>query len=105
MRIEVLRWMTPEEVRAAVDGFSARYVADWEAWLTVTPKARPRLFGQTLRKWQATRLKAMRRPKAEAHHEPPFLDDLLESATESLSVLGDMTLLTVARRPVNRPKL
>lgn len=40
----------------------------------------------------------MRRLRAEAEHGAPFLDDLLESATEPLLLLGDLTVLTVAHR-------
>ena len=98
MTIEVLRRMTPTEVRAAVNGFSARYVKDWDAWLAANHNARPELFGRTLRKWQATRPLAMRRLRVEAHHGAPFLDDLLESTTRPLSVLGDLTVMTVEAR-------
>lgn len=98
MPVEELRKMTPSEVRAAVEGFSATYATDWETWLNTPLKARPALFGRTLRKWQATRPKEMRRLRSEAHHEAPFLGDLLDSARQPLYVLGDLTVLTVAQR-------
>jgi hypothetical protein len=98
MPVEAIRRMTPGEFRAAVDGFGARYVADWDAWLAASHNARPRLFGQILRKWQATRPRPMRRIRAEAQHEPPFLEDLLESALDPLSRLGDLTVARVANR-------
>jgi hypothetical protein len=100
MRIEVLRWMTPEEVRAAVDGFSVRYVADWEMWLAASPRARPKRFGEILRKWQATRPKPMRRIRAEANHGAPFLEDLLDGAAEPVLVLGEKTVLTIGHRSI-----
>jgi len=96
--IDALRNMTPREVRAAVEGFAARYVKDWDDWLAAPRSARPDLFGRTLRKWQATRPGAPRRLRAEAKHGAPFLDDLLDAARQPLSVLGDLTVLTVAQR-------
>jgi hypothetical protein len=98
MTIEAIRRKTPEEFRAAVDGFDRRYVGDWDAWLAVEPRVKARLFGQILRKWQATRPKSMRRIRSEAHHGAPFLEDLLESAAEPLDRLGDLAVLTVAHR-------
>lgn len=96
--VDSIRTKTPGQVRAAVGGFSARYVADWDAWLAAPLYARPELFGRTLRKWQATRPLAMRRLRAEAQHGAPFLEDLLESATEPIVMLGDLTVLTVTQR-------
>jgi len=37
MTIDAIRRQTPEEFRAAVDGFDTRYVGDWDAWLAVEP--------------------------------------------------------------------
>ena len=98
MTIDAIRQKTPEEFRAAVDGFDRRYVADWDAWLAVEPGVKARLFGQILRKWKATRPKAMRRVRSEARHGAPFLEDLLELAAEPLERLGDLTVLTLAHR-------
>jgi len=98
MRIEALRNMTPDEVRAALDRFSASYVLDWQAWLAAPRKARPRRFGEILRSWQATRPRAMRRLRSEAQHEPPYLDDLLESAREVIDVLGDLDVRIVGQK-------
>jgi hypothetical protein len=98
MSVDVIRKMTPEQVRAAIDAFSPKYVEDWDAWLAVSPRGRAKLFGQTLRKWQATRPRPSRRIRAEARHEPPYLDDLVESAGGPLRVLEDLTVLNVAQR-------
>ena len=95
MQIDTLRSMTPGQVHAAVDGFSARYVADWETWLAASPSVRPKRFGETLRKWQATRPRKPRRLRAEAQHEPPYLDDLIDSAAEPLRVLADLSVKTI----------
>jgi hypothetical protein len=100
MAIEVLRNMTPAEVRHAVDGFSARYVADWDLWLAAPPTARPRRFGEILRRWQATRPKPMRRIRVEADHGAPFLEDLLDRAVKPVLVLGDKTVATIGRRSI-----
>jgi hypothetical protein len=102
--IDVIRRKTPAEVREAVDSFAERYVEDWEAWLAATPERRPILFGQILRKWQATRPLAMRRTKGEAVHEPPFLEDLLGAARGPLSRLGDLTLDTIRARTPSQEK-
>jgi hypothetical protein len=98
MPVEVLREMTPSDVRVAVDGFSPTYAADWETWLNAPLKARPELFGRTLRKWQATRPREMRRLRSEANHGAPFLEDLLELATEPIRVLVDLDVMTVGQR-------
>lgn len=90
--------MTPGEVRAAVDGFSFRYAQDWELWTAAPDPSRPALFGQILRRWQATRPLAMRRIKAEAQHDGPYLEDLLVEATGHVEVLGDLTVVTISRR-------
>lgn len=104
MPVNVVRRMGPEEFRAAVDGFDARYVADWDAWLAVKPKAKAKLFGQVLRRWQATRPKPMRRIMSEAQHDAPFLEDLLASAAEPLQRLGDLTVLTVTGRTAQQDR-
>jgi hypothetical protein len=96
--IESIRNKTPTQVRADVDGFAARYVQDWDAWLQASPDARPELFGRILRKWQATRPLAMRRLRREAQHEAPFLDDLLEEAEEPLRLIADLSVSTIAER-------
>ena len=98
MPIEAIRNKTPRQVRAAVNGFAVRYVEDWESWLGAHREARPELFGRILRKWQATRPLAMRRLRVEAKHGAPFLDDFLESSAEPLSLLADLTVLTLAQR-------
>src|SRR5271157_4354447 len=98
MPIQLLRNKKPEQVKAEVDGFDKRYVKDWDDWLAAKADARPELFGQILRKWQAFRPHAMRRLKAEAKHEKPFLDDILRDAEEPLRVLSELNVLTIAKR-------
>ncbi len=98
MSVEAIRNKTPMQVHSAVNDFSARYVKDWKKWVAARWDTRPQLFGQILRKWQATRPVAMRRLRTEAKHKPPFLDDLFNSAAEPLRALTGLTLLTIARR-------
>ena len=98
MSVQAIRRMTPEQFRAAVAGFDVRYVADWDAWLSASPRTKPRLFGQILRKWQATRPKPMRRIRSEAQHQAPYLEDLLEAASGPLARIGDLTVANVSRR-------
>ena len=104
MAVEALRNKTPRELRRAVNGFSLRYVEDWNAWLHARQNERPQLFGRILRKWQATRPVAMRRLKAEAQHRPPFLEDLLRSAAEPLRLLGRLTVVRIAHRTREQDK-
>jgi hypothetical protein len=96
--VEFIRNRTPAQIRRAVTGFATRYVDDWDTWLGAQANARPELFGRILRKWQATRPRAMRRLAAEADHGAPFLDDLLDSAVEPLRVLAGLTVLTISAR-------
>jgi hypothetical protein len=84
--------MSPGEVRSAVLGFRPAYVEDWDLWCAAGPAARVSAFGLVLRKWQATRPRPMRRPRAEADHPPPFLDDLVEGAAPHLRALADFRL-------------
>jgi hypothetical protein len=90
--------MTAQEVREAVDAFSARYIDDWDQWLAVRPANRAELFGQILRRWQATRPLPMRRTRREATHRPPYLEDLLEMARRPVEGLGDLDVRTVGHR-------
>ncbi len=92
----VLREMTPEEVRRRLDDFTTSSVLDWVEWLRVDESHRVSTFASILRRWQATRPLPMRRPKAEASHEPPFIEDLLYEADPFLKVLGDLTVTDLA---------
>lgn len=98
MPIEAIRNKMPAQIRADVDGFASRYVADWDAWLGCDPDGRPELFGQILRRWQATRPLPMRRLRDDkkAQHQAPFLDDLWEAAEEPVRVLADLSVVTIA---------
>ena len=104
MLVEAIRNNTPRQLRRAVNGFSRRYVEDWDDWLRTHHDERPPLFGPILRKWQATRPVAMRRFRVEAEHAPPFLDDLLKKAEEPIHVLAGLTVLTIASRTREQDK-
>ncbi len=96
--VVALRSLSPDDVRAAVEGFSVGYVNDWDWWLTVPEPRRPHVFGQILRRWQATRPLAMRRTRAEASHDPPYLDDLYAAAQDPIHVLGDLNVSNISLR-------
>lgn len=96
--VRIIRAMTPQQVSDAVSTFASRYVEDWTQWLAVTPARRADLFGQILRRWQATRPLPMRRTRAEGGHEPPYLEDLLESADLRVRSLDGLTVSTVGDR-------
>jgi hypothetical protein len=83
----VLRNKTPKQVHDDVSGFALRYVNAWEAWLSAGTELRPELFGRIVRKWQATRPRAMRRLRDEAQHDAPFLNDLLARSAKNVRVL------------------
>lgn len=87
--------MSVEQLIEAVNGFAHRYSVDWNEWLNTPSDSRPRAFGKILRKWQATRPNPMRRVRTEAEHGPPFLEDLLEEASDQLLVLGRISLRNI----------
>src|SRR4051812_21746062 len=90
--LDVLSGMSPDRVRRNLSAFSARYVLDWENWLRVSPSERASLFAATLRRWQATRPSPLRRCRAEAIHDRPHIEDLLDEADRYLVVLGGLTV-------------
>ena len=96
MKVSVLREMTPDEIRRKLGEFTASYVLDWETWLQATDAKRVSTFASILRSWQATRPLPMRRPRAEASHEPPHIEDLLEEASQNLEALGDLNVSGLA---------
>jgi hypothetical protein len=100
MKFTVLSSMTPGQVRINLESFAPAYVKDWEEWLSVGQADRVNKFAAILRSWQATRPHAVRRPRREATHEPPFIDDLLAEAAPYLESLGDTT---VANLPAASP--
>ena len=84
VKVEFLANKTPADVQAAIGNFSIAYVLHWQRWQRqcaagVTSDVAP-LLGEILRKWQATRPLPMRRPRRDAEHQPPYLEDLVEEA-------------------------
>jgi hypothetical protein len=96
MKTCVLRDMAPDEVRRRLEAFTASYVVDWEDWLGVAESNRVSKFASILRSWNATRPLPMRRPRGEASHEPPYIEDLLDEAVPHLEVLSDLTVTGLA---------
>lgn len=92
MMVTCLRRMSPDEVRVAVGAFPSRYVRDWDQWGKADRQYRAVLFGKILRKWQATRPRAMRRPIVEARHESPFLEDLLAASEPHIRRLSRLSV-------------
>lgn len=92
MDVCILRELTPAEVRRRLNGFKKKYVEDWENWLAMADADRVSTFGAIMRKWQGTRPLPMRRPAAEATHEPPFMDDLLRESSLIQKSLGSLSL-------------
>ena len=75
-----------------INGFSQKYVDDWDAWLDTAPQDRSELLGRILRKWQACRPNSMRRIKAEAAHNAPYLEDLVAQAAPHIEMLQDFNI-------------
>lgn len=98
MPIVVMRNKTPEQVRQDVAGFARRYVQDWTRWLAAPKLDRPQMFGEILRRWQATRPLPMRRLHREALHGSPFLEELLAASGALVTALGTLDLRTIANR-------
>jgi hypothetical protein len=98
MPVHVLKHKSPREVHEDVAGFAPRYAVDWNGWIATPVGARPELLGRILRKWQATRPVAMRRIRAEARHQPPFLEELYEHARIEVDRLGDLSLTRFGSR-------
>jgi hypothetical protein len=88
----VLSEMTPDEVRRKLTEFTNSYVVDWDVWLQIAESDRVSKFASILRRWQGTRPVPMTRPKAEASHEPPYIDDVLLEASPHLEALSELTL-------------
>ncbi len=96
MEVRVLRDMSPNVIRENLRRFAKPYVLDWDQWLQVGDSNRVTKFASILRRWQGTRPLPMRRPRAEAKHEPPYIEDLIVDATPHLEALGDLTLTDIA---------
>jgi GrpB-like predicted nucleotidyltransferase (UPF0157 family)/mannose-6-phosphate isomerase-like protein (cupin superfamily) len=102
MKVSLLREMSPVEVRRKLGEFTASYVLDWENWLQVADSDRVSKFAAILRSWQATRPLPMRRPRTEASHDPPHIEDLLEEASQHLEALGDLNVSGLALASSNQ---
>jgi mannose-6-phosphate isomerase-like protein (cupin superfamily)/GrpB-like predicted nucleotidyltransferase (UPF0157 family) len=88
--------MSPKVIRENLNQFSKPYVKDWDEWLQVSDTSRVVKFASVLRRWQGTRPFPMRRPKEEAKHDPPYIDDLIVEATPHIEVLDNLTLTGIA---------
>jgi hypothetical protein len=96
VKVTFLANKSPMDVTDAIGSFTKTYVYHWQRWQTickagVTPSVAP-VFGEILRKWQATRPLPMRRPRQKVPHQPPYLEDLIEEALPHIRVLGTSTV-------------
>jgi GrpB-like predicted nucleotidyltransferase (UPF0157 family)/mannose-6-phosphate isomerase-like protein (cupin superfamily) len=92
----VLREMAPEQVRRSLCDFSSPYALDWDSWLQISESNRVSKVASILRSWQATRPLPMRRPMAEASHEAPYIEQLMDEAEPHLKILGDLCVTDLA---------
>ena len=89
--ITAIRHKTPAQINTDVSGFAEKYIRDWETWLKTNPDDRPGLFVKTLGKWQVARPKApLRRFRANATHQPPYMEDILKQASPLIENLGSL---------------
>ena len=88
--------LTIEEFQERVNRFAQQYVDDWNCWLNTQPNARPRQIGTILRRWQACRPNRMRRTQAENSHEAPYLEDLVNHATQYIQALQNFDIRDIA---------
>src|SRR3989338_8745023 len=78
-----------------VNTFNADYIAHWNAWLATQAATRPAFLGSTLRKWQACRPNRMRRVAAEAHHPPPYLENLIAASAHHVAALNTFDIANI----------
>ncbi len=99
--VELLARLNPSEVSHVIGRFKEGYALDWNRWQTLCSTEdlhSPIIvseFGAILRRWQATRPMPMRRPRNEADHDEPFLDDLVSEALPHLNTLGNQSVRDV----------
>ncbi len=88
----------PSEITAALYQFPNTYVRDWSTWRhicsvqSMSSQVTVGEFGEILRSWQATRPRSMRRPRNEATHQAPFLEDLVAQALPYVESLNRTTI-------------
>jgi hypothetical protein len=91
-----IRNLTIDQIRQRIESFDYSYVQDWSTWVTVRRDYpfdhTPPEFGRILRRWQACRPNAMRRCRADATHEAPYLEDLLNDALSAAAALDGFDL-------------
>lgn len=76
-----------DQFQGRVNRFAVQYEDDWNCWLNTQPNARPRQLGIVLRRWQACRPNRMRRTQTENTHDAPYLEDLINQATQYIQAL------------------
>ena len=91
-----IRNLTIRQIQQRIESFDYSYVQDWNIWLTVRRDYpfdhTPPEFGRILRRWQACRPNAMRRCQADATHEAPYLEDLVNDALDAAGALNGFDL-------------
>lgn len=89
----MLATWTADDLRAALDRFNPKYIADWQRWMETPADERPEAFVRTMGRWQATRPYSMRRlRRRRAEHEPPYIEDLIEEGARLLSAFDGFRL-------------
>jgi len=73
--------------------FAQRYVDDWNAWTLTPPAEKPTQLGIILRRWQACRPNRMRRTMAEDQHPAPYLENLIDQASQHLATLETFEIM------------
>ena len=106
--VEFLSKMSPAAVQNRVAMFDQNYKLDWDKWIRALDSESglggnaTAMFGKLLGKWGAVRPRPLRRCRAKAEHQPPFLEDLIQAAEPSLAALEGVTLREADRASANQ---
>jgi hypothetical protein len=102
--VDFLSRMSPAEVLKVFEDYVQERdvgVKRWKRWCKTcasygieSPRA-VACWGATRRAWHAGRPKPLRRPRAEADHNPPYLEDIHQQALVHIRTLGNVSLRTI----------
>jgi hypothetical protein len=80
--MSVIGNLSVKEFQSMINRFDKKYIEHWNSWLSIIDDKAQQIneFGRILRSWQAFRPNVMRRPQAQAIHEPPYLEIIVDDA-------------------------
>lgn len=82
------------QIRARINRFNPKYVADWNAWANTPVGARPVALRRVLARWQACRGNKLRDAMAGSPlaHPEPYISDLFSQAQPHIRALQSFDL-------------